>query len=213
MAKRVQGEWVPSLPYTHRAFKPYAVALGELALAWNDLHVSLSILFCTLLGGGNIGPFQAIWQNITSDRMQRNVLSALASERLDSETPFTSGKKDKRYEDIKWLCDEITKIEDFRNDALHTPLWGLSKLEGPYIAPVTGLGHIRANKLLGTDLLTEFGLCRDAITNLRNYAMEIDQCLTKGGTWPKRPKLPTLRATKKNPLAVIRATRRRPPPR
>jgi len=26
------------LPHTHPAFRPYVVALGELALAWNELH-------------------------------------------------------------------------------------------------------------------------------------------------------------------------------
>ena len=213
MPKRVKGEWVPSLPYTHRAFRPYAIALGELALAWNDLHVSLSLLFSTLLGAGNIGPSQAVWQNIASDRMQRNVLSALASELFDRYETSGTRSKDRRREEIKWLCDRATDLEDFRNDALHSPLWGLSKPEGPYIAPVTGLGHIRASKLLGTNLLIEFRLCRDAITSLRNYAMEVDQCLTKGGTWPKRPRLPSLRATKQSLLIQTRTAKGQPPPR
>ena len=59
------------------------------------------------------------------------------------------------------------------------------------IAPVTGLGHPRATKLYGKDLLAEFRLCRDSITTLRNYAMQIDECLQRRhGGWPKRPKMP-----------------------
>jgi hypothetical protein len=38
MAKRVKGEWVASVPYTHKAFHPYSMAFGEIALAWNELH-------------------------------------------------------------------------------------------------------------------------------------------------------------------------------
>jgi len=182
--KRVHGEWAPSLPFTDKAFRPYALALGEIALAWNDLHVSLSFVFCSILGVGNfnIGPFQAIWQKITNDRMQRNVLVAVAKE---AEFALSSREQ---FEDIKWLCDQATNLEDFRNDALHSPLWGI----GPKnIAPVTGLGHPRATKLYGKDLLAEFRLCRESITTLRNYAMQIDECLqTRHGGWPKRPKMP-----------------------
>ena len=181
--KRVHGEWAPSLAFTDKAFRPYALALGEIALAWNDLHVSLSFVFCSILAVGNFnfGPFQAIWQTITNDRMQRNVLVAVAKE---AGLALSSREQ---FEDIKWLCDQATKLEDFRNDALHSPLWGTSTR----IAPVTGLGHPRATKLYGKDLLAEFRLCRESITTLRNYAMQIDECLQRRrGGWPKRPQMP-----------------------
>jgi hypothetical protein len=42
--KRPSGEWAPSLPYTHPAFRPYVAALGQLTLAWNDLHLALQML-------------------------------------------------------------------------------------------------------------------------------------------------------------------------
>ena len=203
MAKRVRGGWAPSISYTNRAFRPYSVAIGELALAWNDLHVSLSLLFCSLLGGGNIGPLMAIWQNISNDRMQRNVLSSLAGEVFNDVTPFITGKNgrtysDKRYEEIKWICDEATKIEDFRNNAIHSPLWGANRIGGRYIVPLTGFGHTRANKLPENDLLLALRANRDKITALRNYATEIDQFLSNGGTWPRRPKWPPARPTKGN---------------
>lgn len=218
MAKRARGEWAPSISYTNRAFRPYTIAIGELTLAWNDLHVSLSLLFCSLLGGGNVGPPMAIWHNISNDRMQRNMLSALAGEVLNDVTPFISGRNgrrynDKRYEEIKWLCGEANNIEDFRNNALHSPLWGSNRVDGPYIAPLTSLGHIRANKLPGKDLLLEFRTYRDKITALRNYAAEIDQFLSKRGTWPKRPRWPPAPPTKGKSLPrQTRATRPQPPP-
>ena len=178
---------MPSLPFTDGAFRPYALALGEIALAWNDLHVSLSFVFCGILSVGNFnfGPFQAVWQQITNDRMQRNALVAVAKE-----ATLALGSRE-QFEGIKWLCDQATALEDIRNDALHSPLWGVGKRERPYIAPVTGLGHPRATKLHGKDLLAEYRRCRDAITTLRNYAMQIDECLQRRhGGWPKRPKMP-----------------------
>ena len=141
--RRVHGEWAPSVPFTHKAFRPYALALGEIALAWNDLHVSLSFVFSSLLSVGNlnVGRSQAIWQQITNDRMQRNVLVAVAQE---ATLELASREQ---FDDIKWLCDQAASLEDFRNDALHSPLWGVGKQKRPYIAPVTGLGHPRATKL------------------------------------------------------------------
>ena len=61
MGKRPRGEWAEGLPYTNKAFRPYVIALGQFNLAWNDLHVSLSLLFCTLMGGGFVNKFLAIW--------------------------------------------------------------------------------------------------------------------------------------------------------
>jgi hypothetical protein len=183
--KRFHGEQDPSLPFTAKAFRPYALALGEIALAWNDLHVSLSFVFCDLLNVGSVGfaPFQAVWQNIINDRMQRSVLVGVAKE---SEIALSSREQ---FEDIKWLCDQATSLEEFRNNALHSPLLGVGTPEGPYIAPLTGLGHPRATKLYGKDLLAEYRFCRDSITTLRNYATQIDQCLQmRRGHGQKDPK-------------------------
>ena len=49
MAERFQGEWAPSIKITDEAFEPLALALGQLTLAWNDLHLSLGLLFCIVM--------------------------------------------------------------------------------------------------------------------------------------------------------------------
>jgi hypothetical protein len=61
MRKRPSGEWAPSVPVTHPTFRAYVLALGQLVLAWNDLHLSLSMLFCTAKGAGYVDPFMAEW--------------------------------------------------------------------------------------------------------------------------------------------------------
>ena len=192
MPKRIRGDWAPSLPFTHRTYRPYVIALGEAALAWNDLHASLSMLFCGVMGGGYVNQFLAVWQNIPSDRAQREVLKAATLGYTGTEAPLNKGLR----ESVEFICNEATKIEDFRNDALHSPLFAS---KGGPVTPMTGLGHIRAKKLsCGPELLGEFRWFRDRATILRNFTMEIDHALASGvgQPWPKMPKLPP-RPTKK----------------
>jgi hypothetical protein len=185
MPKRPTGEWAPSVPVTHSAFRPYAVALGQLALAWNDLHLSLGMLFCTAMGGGFVNPALAIWNTIKSDRAQRDILLAVAKASL------MNGGHQKFAEEIEWICKNADALEDTRNDALHSPLWGAPR--GPraaVVSPAVGLGHVRANKLLGKNLLAEFRRCRECSIVLRDYATKLDFAICQGRPIPARPKLP-----------------------
>ncbi len=183
MAKRVKGEWAASIPYTHKAFRPYVTALGQLTLAWNDLHETLAILFCSVMGGGFVNQFLAVWHALKSDRSQRDILLAAVTSGL------IEGGPPRLLADVTWICNQANALEDTRNTALHSPLWG-SKWLSTTIQPAVGLGHVRAGRLAGKDLLVEFRWCRDAATVLRNFAMEIDVVLSRGGPWTNRPTLP-----------------------
>jgi hypothetical protein len=185
------------------------MALGQLTLAWNDLHVSLSMLFCGAMGGGNVSKYLAIWQNIASDRTQREVLKAVIQNDWTIMHPGNEALRD----GIIWICNEATNLEDFRNNAIHSPLIAADK-SSP-VAPLTGLGHIRAKKLASQpNLLAQLRWCRDAASVLRNFAMEIDEAMTKQrvGPWPKKPKLPPRPATggTQKPSQKQKATRRSP---
>jgi hypothetical protein len=184
MAKRVKGEWAPSIPYTHEAFRPYVTALGQLTLAWNDLHETLAILFCSVMGGGFANQFLAVWHALKSDRSQRDILSAAVSAGL------VQGGPPQLLDDVTWICKQADALEDTRNTALHSPLWGSQWQSETRIQPLLGLGHVRAGRLAGKNLLVEFRWCRDAATVLRNFAMEIDVALSRGSAWPIRPTLP-----------------------
>jgi hypothetical protein len=190
MQKRAQGVWAPSLPVTHKAFQPYVIALGQLALAWNDLHLSLAMLFCHAMGGGFVNHFLAVWNSAKFDRAQREMLLAAVKAQLDLH-PLHS----KMNEDITWICQQADRLEDGRNDAIHSPLWATPLGAGTSIRPVAGLGNVRATKLLNENLLAEFRWCRDLATVLRNFAMQIDAALSGRASWPARPKLPARPAT------------------
>jgi hypothetical protein len=212
MKKRPSGEWAPSLPYTQKIFRPYALALGQMNMAWNDLHLSLCQLFCTLMGGGDIGKFLAIWSNIPQDRVQRDVLLAVA--KLDHNV--MRAPDNKLLKSIEWICSTTTAHEDYRNDIIHSPLMahGIAK---PAIVPVTGLRHKRAKKLLGRgDLLRNIRRHRDIYEAIRNFAVELDAAMsrTRVGPWPNIPQLPPTPATQaKSQPPQTRATKPARPPR
>jgi hypothetical protein len=196
------------LPYTHRKFQPLVTALGQFNLAWNDLHVSLSMLFCCVMGGGNVSKYLAVWQNIPSDRVQREVLKAVA----ENDFIVTSPRNQLLLDGIRWICREATTLEDLRNNAIHSPFWANTALPA---APMVGLGHLRAKRLAANkNLLAELRWGRDAATVLRNFAMEIDQALSGAplGPWPKIPKLPLRPQTRKIPKPNQKPRVKTPPP-
>jgi hypothetical protein len=43
-----------ALRFESRQFKPYAAAIGQFVLAWNDLHETLALLYWTLLGNDKV---------------------------------------------------------------------------------------------------------------------------------------------------------------
>jgi hypothetical protein len=185
MAKRTRKrQFGYTLPYTDKAFLPYVIALGQLALAWNGLHETLAFLFCSIMGGGYANQFLAVWHAIKSDRAQREILLAATKNHLEAGWPHTF------VEDVEWLCGRIDSLEDARNDALHSPLSAYPEVPTS-VRPVTGLGHIRAKKLSTKHLLSEFRWCRDSAVVLAKFAYEMDAFLSDYKTpWPNRPQLP-----------------------
>jgi hypothetical protein len=153
------------------------------------------MLFCTVMGGGFVNPAMSIWNALKVDRSQRDILKAAANAQT-----LNGGSKELAKE-IKWICDRTDTIEDLRNDALHSPLWGIVVAKKkPSIQPVSGLGHVRAAKLQGKDLLVEFNWCRATAIALRDYATKLDLAFCRNEPLPSRPVLPVrARPNAKNP--------------
>ena len=199
--------------YTAPEFKPYVAALGQLALAWNDLQESLRGLYWTLSMQGfpqagdfvNYAPLH-VWSSIPSDRQQRGMLKAL----VENIPPYWG--REKLAEDVCWLIEKATALEQARNDCVHSPLFSVDySLYGPpgsteKIAPAAWLLNTRAaglkkrSEILG--LLGEFRHTRDRAIALSDYARAIDFAVARPQqTWPRRPSLPDRQAKKgdKNP--------------
>lgn len=186
--KRPRG----SEQYTSAAYRPYVMAIGQLALAWNDLHETLGSLFIdiTVVVDEKIS---AAWQSLGSDRAKRGMLEAVAK----SLSPSDIKKNPRGKDDLIWLLRRVTSLEEDRNNAIHSPLrtydgpiWEmLGKPRG--IAPDDSSGNARAKKLLKKNLLIEYRYCRDAVIILRDYAEAIQDAWSyPKNPWPERPQLP-----------------------
>jgi hypothetical protein len=173
----------PETLYTSSQFRPYVTALGQLALAWNGLHETLSVLFSGVIGGENQDQLLAIWHAVNSDRAQRQMLIAAVTNNIREEIP------QKYIDEIKWICGRATVLEDLRNDALHSPLWAYQRTSREtIIMPVIGLGHERAKKLFDKNLLADFRWCRDRSNSLREFSSALYSSLLDNKTpLPDRP--------------------------
>lgn len=170
---------------TSPRFRPHTLALGQLALAWNGLHETMSLLFCSVMGGGQVDQFLAVWHALKTDRSQRDILLAAAKNVYRGMPPPTY------LEDIEWLCAKAELLEDARNNALHSPLVAHQRISGEIsVHPIVGLGHIRAKRLFDKDLLKEFRWCRDRAVSLAEFASAMTRPFSDTRPWPKRPSWP-----------------------
>jgi hypothetical protein len=195
----------PTRATLQKHFRPYAVELGMLTLAWNQLHERLAMLFWNAIGGQNGAPSIAIWQYLRSDKMQRDVLKVA----------IEAGAFNARYngpkatEDVLWLIGKVNILADQRNDAIHAPLAAVTNTQGIRIEPHIFLENPRALKLHGKDLLSEFIWYRATADVLSVYANDLHACLSfpkVKWTWPERPSLPN-RGQKNTPRPRLRAHR------
>ena len=184
--------------YTSAEFKPYVTALGQLALARNDLQESLAAIFWTLMNprpqaGDSVDytPLR-VWASVKSDRTQREMLKAVI---LNSNKYWG---RDRMRVELRWLIDRAAELENSRNDAVHSPLFVVDKslyglsFTGKKVAPAYWLFNPRAANLAKReDLLNEFRYCRDEAIILADYAQSIDRALINPkSAWPDRPLLP-----------------------
>jgi hypothetical protein len=180
--------------FTERRFLPYATAIGQVALAWNDLHEAFAMLFCTALGGGWIDPLFKVWNSLNGDRAKRDMLRvALLALREEHRVTFPTLR-----DDLDWLWARANEVATARNNAIHSPLFltrgALSQaareagVPVPDVLPQIITGNKNALRLELADLLDEFRWCRKATLVLRDYTRRIDRALSTGRSWPDRPK-------------------------
>jgi hypothetical protein len=217
--KRLSMRKRRSKRYSGREFRPYVMALGQLALAWNEMQEMLAVLFWTAMGMGPGAPTLAVWHAIKSDRSQRTMLRAALGTLSERVHPRSA----KLSDDGAWLLNEADKLEDARNDAIHSPLCllgdsPLGQIAGlvPTIRPEILLGNPRAARLgERADLLAELRWCRDRAFILADFAEALDRAymnLSGRYAWPDRPKL-SARGQKNSPLNLGPLRKKKPHPR
>jgi hypothetical protein len=172
-------------------------ALGQAALAWNDLHEWLGFIFASLSVGrdGVLNSHVLVWHAVASDRSKREMLLAIAK--------FWLREKPRDFNAVKWVVDKATALEDDRNNVVHAPIWS-SRLD-TVVLPQGTWGNVRALKLekKNSSLMAEYRYVRDTAVVLRNYAYDLYHALgdDRRFAWPQKPALPSRPRSQKPPHA------------
>lgn len=174
-----------SVRFTEGPFRPYALAIGQAALAWNDLHEHLGRLYGIVLTRGVRTAQLEEWQRSRVDSEKRKWLGKAVDE-MGREPP---GWTEELRVYVPWLLSEIGAIEDRRNNAVHVPLQLVADVDALSIqdrAHFLKVGEVRAHtwahnrraqKIAEKELLAEYRACRDAAVDVRDYVRLIGNCV------------------------------------
>jgi hypothetical protein len=196
--------------FSEPAFSAHVKAIGQLALAWNDLHEKLALLFIRVMGMSTGDRSLAIWNSVKVDRPKREFLLASAKNCPEEQ----SKQFPKLVSDIEWICAKATELEDLRNNSVHAPLmlYPLSIIEmlmnkdvSRSVIPNVQLSNFRAKQLSkkaeteqGLQLVEEFRWCRDCTLILRDFSAAVELAILRPNRpWPNRPSWPTRQQAKK----------------
>jgi hypothetical protein len=176
---------------------PYLHELALVVAAWNELHLELSQLFCTVAGIREMLTGLRIWHSTDSDRAQRKLLrEALHGDLQHLPRVKEKGKlfADKAKREVKFILDKVDGISGPRNDAIHSPYLFESNGEEITMCAFDFFQSPRAKALSGKDLLVEFQRQRGIANTLSAYSQGIRLALylSPEPPWPARPKLPTV---------------------
>ena len=153
------------------SFGDLARAIGELALVWNDLGMVLSGLFHAVTRIPNAMASDAIWNSLRSDRSQRDMIASLVKlQALGYDLPTNLRTE------ILWCLSEIGKLEDLRNNVIHSPVY--EDHTGKVVAWFE-LGNPRAKGLANKDLRKEIGWFCDTAIVLRQYCDGLADCVRR----------------------------------
>lgn len=171
--------------YADKKFDQLAQSIGRVALAWNGLHTELFGLFWAVSGISNGMIPGVVWHTLKVDRSQREILNDF----IKSPALGINISKDLRRE-IGWLLIETNKLEDTRNDLIHTT-FGVS--EGKPFAMHLGQ-HKRGLKFDDQDIQARADWLFSRITLLSCYTEQLidmvrkpDQICTQRPLLPERP--------------------------
>jgi hypothetical protein len=168
----------------------HAQAIGKVAMAWNELHEHLALIFANMFEPDSIKVALATWHSIPSDTTQREMLRSAAIAKL--------GKGSQECGEILWILDEIKhKLAKQRNTGIHMPIVLVSDnyFEGEVeVAPYHWFGNRRAADMVGKNLLDEYAHYEAEIIKAHHYAAVIQMKTHPGTTgdplfWLERPNI------------------------
>jgi hypothetical protein len=181
---------MPHAEIVRQHLDPYATEIGHIAIAWNNLHENLALLFWHAIGPSKGAVPFAIWNVLSNDRTQRDVLKVAVEAFAFKDRPDSS----RISADVLWLLNQSEKLADQRNNAVHGPITTLTNVATgeTVVEPQTFFGNRRAKKLDKVDLISQLKWYRESIEVLARYAADLVREQPTSTTWPVRPQLPKM---------------------
>jgi len=189
-AKRKLSRRVPKL--IQSSARKHARQIGEIALAWNALQDALFVLFWAIATENRYEDYHkahAIWHTLQSDRLQRELLMAVANANLNLPKRLVGH--------LKWVVERTAKLSEFRNDAIHTPVRFVPLTSGQAI-PIPAEISARkqaVERLRQTPTAQTWRRVRGDLIVLADFCNAIYGHIVVSGlstTWPDRPRLLTI---------------------
>jgi len=165
----------------------HALAIGKIAMAWNEYHSILGELYSDLFTHGrNWQLALAAWHSIPSDKTQRDMLRKVA------ELKFKTSSRE--LKEINWLLEKTNEVVSVqRNIGLHTLLWSFVADDGKHLILPIVSNDRTAKALANTKVLHEYIHYEKQIRKMLSFAVGLQFALSprrKGKKqWPERPAL------------------------
>jgi hypothetical protein len=174
-------------PHGQDARDAHAIAIGKIAMAWNEYHSILGELYSELFTHGrNWQLALAAWHAIPSDKTQRDMLRKVA------ELKFKASSRE--LTEINWLLEKTNDVVSVqRNIGLHTLLWSFTAEDGAHLILPIVSNDRTAKALADTKVLKEYAHYEKQIRKMIGFAVGIQFAVSprrRGKkTWPERPPL------------------------
>lgn len=181
-------------PLEKAALERHAAAVGEIVLAWNDLHEHLSFIFSTILAHPHPLVAHALWTTLANDAAQRDLFLA-ALEMPDIGPPPRIREK------FKWAIKQLGGLAVYRNDIVHGSTGFLINDKGVEMGfSVSGNSLKRLIRHrhgpVGIGLPEVMSMLRDDLRRIDDYVSDVWRSMPpmKLRTSPCRPRLRLLEA-------------------
>ncbi len=107
---------------TREQDRRHALQIGTILHAWNRAHAELFALFRRVVAEGDHLLARSMWDSISSDKGQREILKAAVEVKLAKSLRFRTA--------ALWAISALDKIGTARNDAAHSAMvWYYDRME------------------------------------------------------------------------------------
>jgi hypothetical protein len=188
----------------------HAELTGELIWAWNELQEAFCYLFASMMQQPNKNPLlgKEIWDTISNDRTQRDILAASLRSLHEKSRPAKH---------LLWAIAVANRLSTYRNDIVHSAMT-VPLSDKPQIVPAVTIPFKRYLRLYQNqiDVWALMRLMRGDLTRLAAYVGETSRQLY--GTRPlspspRRPQMRTLKLFQGAPKRAPRSRSRKAPSR